>query len=674
MGAFAASKNSVYGNVPTVTETGTVTLGSIRISQDSITDNFGTGVFTIDLPSGVEWNATTATAAIAGSSATVGQMDVTATRATSRSMTIGLATTATSGFTDYINIPVNANVTSVGTGDIVATITDVTTGITSGTAVIGRFAAGSADIKALSTSTVGGSGNVGRIRITENSAGALSSGSTITLKLPTDMTWTAAPAASVVVGDGGLTADAAGIGTRTMTYTVASSSTITVFDIVPAVTIDSDANLGDIILSIGGTANVNTDSIKIGTYAEFDATVTAATPKELTAGTAAQKVATITLKEGIKGSILQNRDIVLELPSGVKFVNTTTGNLVRVSGDNLTMGMTINTALDKLTLTPTTPSTTTAAKYEIRDIEVNVAANVQGPIEMTITGNGGISGTVQVAVVEAPITVEATTQNIKLGVQAQPIGDIYITETAKEKIKAANKLLVLELPTDATWSGTPKVEVVEGNLEVSSTIVTATNQLTLTIKGESTVASKIKLSNLKISTNRSIPEGDVNVTIDNTSTALVDAAANMTNKNTVAKFKVATVTTPAQDGVVQPVVMTVGSTVYTIDGVEMTMDVAPYIKDSRTYFPVRYVAQAVGITADNVVWDGAQRTVTIFRANRIVQVTIGSTTMLVNGVPLTMDVAPEITAERTMLPIRFVAQGLGVNVEWDAATQTVTLN
>jgi hypothetical protein len=38
-----------------------------------------------------------------------------------------------------------------------------------------------------------------------------------------------------------------------------------------------------------------------------------------------------------------------------------------------------------------------------------------------------------------------------------------------------------------------------------------------------------------------------------------------------------------------------------------------------------------------------------------------------------MDVAPEIKDGRTMLPFRWIAQALGASVEWDEATQTVTV-
>ena len=44
------------------------------------------------------------------------------------------------------------------------------------------------------------------------------------------------------------------------------------------------------------------------------------------------------------------------------------------------------------------------------------------------------------------------------------------------------------------------------------------------------------------------------------------------------------------------VVMTIGSATYTVNGVEKTADVAPFINGSRTMIPVRFAAEAFGIT------------------------------------------------------------------------------
>ncbi|MBR5011210.1 MAG: copper amine oxidase N-terminal domain-containing protein, partial [Clostridia bacterium] len=60
----------------------------------------------------------------------------------------------------------------------------------------------------------------------------------------------------------------------------------------------------------------------------------------------------------------------------------------------------------------------------------------------------------------------------------------------------------------------------------------------------------------------------------------------------------------------------------------------------------------------------------------MVQLTIGSTTAYVNGDAQTLDAAPINRNNRTMLPVRFLANAFGVDndgIKWDAATRTATL-
>jgi len=100
-----------------------------------------------------------------------------------------------------------------------------------------------------------------------------------------------------------------------------------------------------------------------------------------------------------------------------------------------------------------------------------------------------------------------------------------------------------------------------------------------------------------------------------------------------------------------------------------TMDVAPYIKEDRTYVPVRYLAYSLGVAEEGVTWDGAARRVGISKDDTDIALIIGSPVMYVDGQPVKMDVAPEITNDRTFLPARWVAEALGAEVEWDDTTK-----
>jgi len=96
-----------------------------------------------------------------------------------------------------------------------------------------------------------------------------------------------------------------------------------------------------------------------------------------------------------------------------------------------------------------------------------------------------------------------------------------------------------------------------------------------------------------------------------------------------------------------------------------TMDVAPYVKNDRTYVPVRYLAYSLGVEENGVTWDGQTRKVGITKDDTEIALIIGSPVMLVNQKPVRMDVSPEITNDRTFLPARWVAEALGAEVEWD---------
>jgi hypothetical protein len=112
-------------------------------------------------------------------------------------------------------------------------------------------------------------------------------------------------------------------------------------------------------------------------------------------------------------------------------------------------------------------------------------------------------------------------------------------------------------------------------------------------------------------------------------------------------------------------VFRIGDSNYYLDGQAVKMDGQPSIIGGRTLVPVRYLANALGVT--DVGWDQATQKVTL----KGVELTIGSKTLISNGASSQMDVAPSIISGRTYLPARYVAEALGYEVGWDAANQVV---
>ncbi|MCI9626303.1 MAG: copper amine oxidase N-terminal domain-containing protein [Clostridia bacterium] len=122
------------------------------------------------------------------------------------------------------------------------------------------------------------------------------------------------------------------------------------------------------------------------------------------------------------------------------------------------------------------------------------------------------------------------------------------------------------------------------------------------------------------------------------------------------------------------IIMQIGNPVMSVNGEKKEIDLkrgtVPIVTQDRTLLPVRAVVEEIGgVTA----WDEETQTVLIGYGNDIVTLAIGSRTAYLNDKAETLDTAPVIINHRTMLPIRFIAEGFGFTVRWEEETQTITI-
>lgn len=473
---------------------------------------------------------------------------------------------------------------------------------------------------------------------------------------------------------------------------------------------ETTANAGDVEVSIGGKSTYEPSSLVMATYGDYGIKISALDTPDIKAGKYGEKIGKICIEETLKGSLIPNRTVSLTLPYGAKWAevpsldwaNTTTGgvtnnNFVGISNDCRTI---------KYVVTMPSGQTTTSdkAKLVFKDGEVITAADFSGDLKVTASGSLGLTDEIVIGKVNPVINASvADKKELKIGVASQAISDLVIEETAKEVIANRTNAMTVNnnglvtdnggridgfvdvvAPPGVTFEVMPTVTV-EGDVQLDSSIQSASltsdsRVVRIPVTSTSTKPAKITLSNIKLNVDRTVVEGDLKLWIGGT--ALVDdvVTAVLTNnylfepQRYAASVVVGTVITPAPGETRATAEFVIGSTTYKVSGAEKTMDVAPYIKNGRTYLPVRYVAEALGVSEDNIIWDAATSKVTLIKGDKVIQLTIGSKAMIVNGVTITMDVPAEITSGRTMLPFRFIAQALGATVGWDEATQTVTLN
>ena len=108
----------------------------------------------------------------------------------------------------------------------------------------------------------------------------------------------------------------------------------------------------------------------------------------------------------------------------------------------------------------------------------------------------------------------------------------------------------------------------------------------------------------------------------------------------------------------------------TYDGSPIEFDQPPVIENGRTLVPLRAIFETLGATVE---WDGETRSIAARKGGTIIRLTVDSTKATVNGEQVGLDVPAKVINDRTLVPVRFIADCFGVNVEWDQEALTVIL-
>jgi uncharacterized repeat protein (TIGR02543 family) len=121
---------------------------------------------------------------------------------------------------------------------------------------------------------------------------------------------------------------------------------------------------------------------------------------------------------------------------------------------------------------------------------------------------------------------------------------------------------------------------------------------------------------------------------------------------------------------VRQLILTINEKAATVWNEEVINDVAPIIRKDRTMLPARFIAENLGATVE---WDAEGRKVLIINEDVTIEIYIDSDKALVNGEIVELDSPAFIENDRTYTPVRFIAETLGVTVDWDEETRQVII-
>lgn len=469
-------------------------------------------------------------------------------------------------------------------------------------------------------------GSVAPIIIKENVSGSLTTSGTVTLTLPPGFKWNNADITRDVIMDWGFAASdvTPGIitdsgGRSAIKLTINKISTrpgrITVNG---SVAVDSGTALsGDILVDYGGTnPGVSPAALTVAKYGTSGTDSSQETTADITAGRSDQKIGQFSIQEKIPGDLIPGRTITLTLPDGAKWKTAPT--VARQSGDG-----TIELAnpaspfnSDGRKVNYRVAATSTAASYYIfKNGIVDLSLENPDTLDITIGGSSGLTGTVTVANIMQPLGLAAEKTSVKLGALDQEIGDITITEQVAGALRARDA------------SG---------------------NRVALTLRLPSGVTFS-QMPELAVS------DGNISLAI---SQAGLDSGG-------------ALLTIPVNQS------SSVPSTI-TVSGILLTLDRSLPDGDIK----LRIGGAAIAQTADTFTNDRNEVDLVIAstgaagEAGATAVFIVDQASYTLNGQSVAMDVAPYIKNDRTMIPLRFAANALGIdddNILWDDGTKTVTV-
>lgn len=564
------------------------------------------------------------------------------------------------------------------------------------------------------------------VLLEEVTSGTLKGGDKVTLKLNSGFKFTNAGKVSVISGDLNIgTLDEGNtfedteysykiVDDRTIELQISKNTTdskkasILKFE---GIKIDEDgASEGKVAeITVNGT-NVDKTSLEVGTYVDYNVSVSAE-DKDLPviySGVAVDddnnETLKLTVKEGVSDSwFLENRKTTFTFPEGVKV------NAVNVDSDTekfdseSSLGSKFTVDGNEVTFSGASKTASTDKAKLVVTFDLIVSPEFTGDITCTV-GGPAVSEDAKVTLAKAvaPITVEAAKTSVAIDYRNVNVGDITIKE-AEAGLWKNDKTIVLEAENMQFESGM-KAEVVEGDGEIKKLDVTK-GRITITVDSESSkTPMKIKLSNASLYLDRSLPAGDYSLSLiaNADSTGDTDAVMFQTynkedgnkpaetdkfgfdvDKVDVMKDYVTVATSGRDQGTTftTEVAVTIDSTTMLVDGKEKTLDVPAYLSaEGWTMLPVRAVTEALATASNSQPIDwiaGNPGTIMIYYGDKTVAMTLGSTTMYINGTPVPMSTAPVIVNDRAFLPMRDLGRALGLSddqIKWDATTRTATFN
>jgi len=242
-------------------------------------------------------------------------------------------------------------------------------------------------------------------------------------------------------------------------------------------------------------------------------------------------------------------------------------------------------------------------------------------------------------------------------------------------LKEGNHIFSLKAKDEAgnesqTLIYTFKVDITPPALEILSPLSGAeVLEKIIEIKGKTEPNISVKVKDILVTTDEQTGEFKISYTLDEGTNDIlitaIDKAGNETSKKITILYKRRTI-----------IRLQIGNLMAVINDKTVILELAPFIESGRTLVPLRFVAETFGA---DVGWEAKEQKITITLEDKNIILWVGKKEALVNNeryyleVPPKVIEIPEIGGGRTVVPLRFVSEALGAQVDWDPELQIITI-
>ena len=440
---------------------------------------------------------------------------------------------------------------------------------------------------------------------------------------------------------------------------------------------------GDLKVKVSGD-EINDAVVKVADIKAYGVTLKMKDEKvvEMVAGT--KKDITFEVKENVKDCLIGGREIEVKLEKGF-FGKKTTTSATDIAGkikEEKMGNIIVNEVSDKddwitgFTIKLGSVDATEISSFKFEDLAVYMPLGVTGDVKITMSGRAiGEDLNVVAVNVKAPVTVEATPVTLKVGLKDQVGGKIVIKETDKGMLQRGQWVeITLDKDSAIKIEDKGTLTVLAGDIKTEDFEIKDTTDKNI-------IRFKVKRASSEAAT---IEIKDMKFTPNRTVpqgtyVAKINGAAVAPDcdKDSIEIKDFVIIGTPNTEDITANGLKK-GEASFVIGSNKYVVNGVEFDMDGQVYLANGRTMVPVRYVANALGVDGkdiyfANGTVTVIAASKTITLVVGDKVAKIGGAPVrVMTAAPVVKDGRTYVPVSEIGALLGVEATWDAAAQTAT--